>query len=1191
MQTQLFIENYEIELDDSVQFCLNKQFDELSNPTTIINDWSKTVSIPFTAHNNKIFGYLYKPERIILGTNNPSGYKSMGIYFDPTKKLDFRLVYNTTTLMSGYAKVNTVKQSKGKGTYEVTLFGQLGKIFQELNKITFNVNDENTDYIIDGNQYIDASINKSLVVSSWNSTGQTHSTLTGATFTDILGFAPNNSYYEEFDPKTFQYDTAASNLFTDTLKSKWDDENGGYVTGIDPESAIPNGMLPRDIGEFRSYYQTPFIYWNKLWQIFQKKAESISGYTWDLDSDWFTTSNPYWYKLVYMLKPFNVKNGTSLENHYTKWGSNAAIDRSLGRSTTPGSPAKVLKMMMPSDTYDCSGYKNEAYKLLMTYGDIGAPEYDDRYPHYPTDVAVFRCPEDFTSITFKWVYTLLIETPGSCHFKDNAGLTVSIKMWGCDNWRTPTVGARLVQTNNYIIRHENSGYTYSDYTPVDTGTSPDSGSARYKLYPTFNSNFAASYAKCGPYCYFTIETAYTASEPFQGQNMGSLGYNYLQQSTTCDVVMSSGAFRTGVHFTLNDLWDNNYNLFEQILNYCKMYRILIFVDDMNKKLKFIRANKYFRSYTITDWSDKLDMSKDFTITPLTFENKYVIFNYDNNESKLGKKYKESWGVNYGDKKLVTQYNFNDKDKKLFDKKITTSMTNTDFSLSWTNLYDYNKISYSLPAEIFPYSKDKDNKSINNFGAFYFHNGRRSFDTTAALHMRGVTISDDTTFQQSNDTYYYSQSQDGTSVSYYPALDIVYSDNEKLCLFNKPNENYTYAKNLSETQGIYDMFWKMYIDERYNIQNKQITCYLKLLPKDFINFEYNNFIKINDVIYIVNKIYDYDVTSSQSTKVDLVTVSSISGYYVDYFSDYLNISPESIVLDGSTGTQDITVSAYNNEWNYELLDGEGNPIITTDITLTKVNNNTLRVTKNGDYSLNYLVRIFTITHSKTVGVTGARGPYFIWYPTSLITRKGYSDEFDIRVETNYKTFDLIANSTVQWLNSSSVWKTTAFTATSSTVPGWASGESSSYNEAHADRVATIHIKIVNPTADGNVTLFCPAGAAWGGWPDPESPYEYHYIPYHATDGIYVTNSNGEYTAEDSVEYHGVSAIRGYNLVSDSAWSCQLPQGVRSYGPTNGDAGTTSVTFDWGSGEPNTSKTITFTNSNSKTFSLVCNYVTQ
>lgn len=1174
---RLFIENREIELTDEVQFAITKQFDNLTNPTSIINDWSKTVSIPFTHKNDAIFGYIYNVDKQIVQDNGNNVVA--GIYFNPLKKLDMRLQWGNDVLMVGYAKMNNVKQIAGKGTYEITLFGQLGKIFQDLSKITFNANDENSDYIIDGSQYVDSTINKALVVSSWNSNGQSTYALSGSTITDIIGFAPNNSYYEEFDSKSFQSDTAEAKTFAEVLKTKWDNGNGGYVTGVEPDTAIPNGMLPRDIGEFRSYYQTPFIYWNKLWQIFQKKAESLTGYQWELDDTWFTSSNPYYSKLVYMLKPFNVKNGTSLENHYTKWGYDAT-QRSLGRSTTPNSPQVVRKFAMPRGESVVRNNKIEAFPLLPTYED---EYYDTIYPHYPTQVATFKCPDDFASITYRWHIPMYIETKVSgSHLRDNSGLIISMKMWGCDD-NVSQANARVVQTNNFIIRHEGSNFTYRDYTPIDTGSSPSEGDNRYKLVFALNSNFAASASKCGAYCYFTIECSYTDDNPMTN-GLGDAGYTWYRDSAYVDVNLASGAFRSGVNFTLNDLWNNDYNLFEQILNYCKMYRILIFTDDANKKLKFIRASKYFQTYNVLNWTNKLDMSKDFVITPITFENKYVIFNYDDNKSKLGEKYKESWGVNYGEKRLVTQYNFNDEKKNLFDKKITDSITNTDFSLSWTNLYDYNKISYSLPAEIFPYAKDKDSKPLGNFGAFYFHNGKRSFDTTAALRMRGVKISDDTTFQQSNDTYCYSQAQDGTSVSTYPALDIVYSDNEKLCLFNKPMENYTYAKNLSNSIGIYDMFWKIYIDERYNIQNKKVTCYLRLKPTDFMNFEYKNFVRINNVLYFVNKIYDYNVESKDSTKVDLITVQDLKSYYVDYYADYLTVSPSAVTLDGTSGTTNITIDAYQNAWNYKLYDGEGNVVSNpTEITVTKVNNTTLRITKNGNYSLNYFINIYTATHTENVRVTGARSPYIEFIPTSVVVTKNATTEFDIRVKTNLEDVNMIATNTIQWWNpKTSQWKTTAYQAASQ-VDGWGSPEEGdTYNEAHEDRDFTIHVKIVNPTSSSNIMFF-----------EHMPVSQYYYVPYVAIDGTIAT-LNSEGTAvqnSDSVEYHGISAIRGYRVYSATPWTASLPQGVRSYGATSGDAGVTMVTFDWGSGTPNTSKSITFSNTGGDSCSLSCTYVTE
>jgi hypothetical protein len=52
MNIELYIEDKPIELDESVNFAITRQFEDINNPTTIINDWSKTISIPFTAHNN-----------------------------------------------------------------------------------------------------------------------------------------------------------------------------------------------------------------------------------------------------------------------------------------------------------------------------------------------------------------------------------------------------------------------------------------------------------------------------------------------------------------------------------------------------------------------------------------------------------------------------------------------------------------------------------------------------------------------------------------------------------------------------------------------------------------------------------------------------------------------------------------------------------------------------------------------------------------------------------------------------------------------------------------------------------------------------------------------------------------------------------------------------------------------------------
>ena len=169
---RLFIENTEVELTDDVQFAITKQFEDTSNPTDIINDWSKTVSIPFTHNNNLLFGHIYSPDRAIVGDSG-----SVGLYFNPLQKLNFRLTWDNFVLMIGYAKMNEIKQNNGKGTYEITLFGQLGKVFSEMKKITFDTSSSDTGYIINGAEYVSEEMNRQLVYNSWTSNGQSTSVL------------------------------------------------------------------------------------------------------------------------------------------------------------------------------------------------------------------------------------------------------------------------------------------------------------------------------------------------------------------------------------------------------------------------------------------------------------------------------------------------------------------------------------------------------------------------------------------------------------------------------------------------------------------------------------------------------------------------------------------------------------------------------------------------------------------------------------------------------------------------------------------------------------------------------------------------------------------------------------------------------------------------------------------------------
>ena len=196
---RLFLENKEVELGENFSCPITRTFENLENPTQIINSFSKTVTIPHTQKNDRLFGFLFNPDRLTAKESTPL----VGIFFNPYAKILMRLEWNDSVLLTGYLKVLSV-DSKG---YNCSLNGELGKVFQELQKITFDdtkyEGEDKTKYWIDGSQYVSEKITKDLVKYCWDSNGQTSIKLIkkgerGYRVSDIIGFTPNTSYNKDF---------------------------------------------------------------------------------------------------------------------------------------------------------------------------------------------------------------------------------------------------------------------------------------------------------------------------------------------------------------------------------------------------------------------------------------------------------------------------------------------------------------------------------------------------------------------------------------------------------------------------------------------------------------------------------------------------------------------------------------------------------------------------------------------------------------------------------------------------------------------------------------------------------------------------------------------------------------------------------------------------------------------------------
>ena len=227
----------------------------------------------------------------------------------------------------------------------------------------------------------------------------------------------------------------------------------------------------------------------------------------------------------------------------------------------------------------------------------------------------------------------------------------------------------------------------------------------------------------------------------------------IKVSTTTDLLsvqVSNDIVRSHMPFNFYDLWDTSVKPFDIILNYCKMFRILIFKDDVEKKLKFVRQNNYFKASNIIDWTDKVNLKKDFVIEPISFDYKTLLMNYHDNEIGLNSTYEDKYGVKYGEIVLNTYQEFTDKQKELFSEPLRNAIPYSPSFFNWNRLQQ-GDIARTISSDVFVACADSDGVMRDNFGALMFDRGLRNVDKSSEF-VSYLKLTDDTYLQANNNTY-------------------------------------------------------------------------------------------------------------------------------------------------------------------------------------------------------------------------------------------------------------------------------------------------------------------------------------------------------------------------------------------------------------------------------------------------------
>ena len=124
---------------------------------------------------------------------------------------------------------------------------------------------------------------------------------------------------------------------------------------------------------------------------------------------------------------------------------------------------------------------------------------------------------------------------------------------------------------------------------------------------------------------------------------------------------------SGTKFTKKQLLSNTSSPASYLISFCKIYGIYLDVDYFGKKLTLTRLPNFFNREKINEL--KVDLSREIKITPLSFDKASYTFDYGQGEGEFLKKYKDTYDIQYGSKKVNTGYRFDASTAPYIDNNI------------------------------------------------------------------------------------------------------------------------------------------------------------------------------------------------------------------------------------------------------------------------------------------------------------------------------------------------------------------------------------------------------------------------------------------------------------------------------------------------------------------------------------------
>jgi hypothetical protein len=810
---------------------LSLSFAELQDITKKNSNFSQSFNLPGSKLNNQLFNFFYDINAI--PTN-----------FDPNNKFDAVLMWDGYEIMQGHIRLNGVSIANGEIIYSVTFYNQIGDLMANIgDKFLFELNLSGISHPYSGAVILESQLDPNL----FPLTGTTdYSYQNGKTFWGLYNIG--YEYYDSNGQQLVNFDTTPLVQFT-------------------PSSATTTGIQYNPILPYFDFSGTPLndYYFKPTIQVRELYSQILADAGYELESNFMDTA---YFKRFYVPQKFldeTIYPKNALPACYTFTNAVINTDPSTPQWVNPISGVTCNDLGFSGTTTGITINEEfaEQYQYRFTFTVNPTQECDYSLAEYPYAVLYF-----YDGITTEVIY--------SNTFCDNTPTTVSVDrsliITGTSTFGFFFLGeySNITNYNQQIInppRFIPTGSTIdyaaefptNDYKQIDFITSinkyfnmivvPNPESPQRLIVEPI-----VDYIGKGRTLDWTTKVDFSQTQnliPTSALVNGTLEFEFKkdQDYANDDFFKQANRVFGSDKFNLGLQYKNETTKFDTMFS----SPIDITVD--NAYVPLITVSSMSKLQTVDQSGTTIQTFRPFKILPKLIFRGLTLPN--DNYGFIG-----GTGTTTGSSSCTSGITFTTNIAAPFYYDDCFGVQQVYYASAGSNTIPgcADPSSVRPPLILFPYPV----YSITNSG------------TTCG-----------TVVEPSKYQYYYieeAQLDRFQNLNRFTTYPFNYNNFSHYCNYRgEDRTNVTAREFLFESEDLYDIYYKPYVDDLTSEENKIYNCKIYLYPQDIQGLRWNEKILINNTYFRINKINNFNILEPSICDLELVKLTrDYEGHRVLYY---------------------------------------------------------------------------------------------------------------------------------------------------------------------------------------------------------------------------------------------------------------------------------------------------------------------